>query len=102
MYILRHRPVSDPAFEAHMRFGYRNGYSSNHLSFVCRDRHTKTEHRFSTRSGRLWRSVDGPWEQVPLGSDLAATLAQVSGLPYAHLSAALDYLERQSVEALER
>jgi len=103
MYIFRHRhrPVSDQAFEEHMRFGYRNGYSSNHLSFFCRDRHTKTEHRFSTRSGRLWRSVSGPWEQVPLGSNSAATLAQVSGLPYARLYAALDYLKQESVESLE-
>jgi hypothetical protein len=94
MYILCNRLVCDQEFEEHMRYGYREGYSSDHLSFICRDRRTRTEHRFSTRSGRLWRSVTGPWEQVPLGSDPAATLAQASGLPRAHLAAALAYVRQ--------
>jgi arylamine N-acetyltransferase len=65
MYIFYDHPVSNSEFEDHMRFGYRENYSSNHLSFICRDPQTKTEYRFSTRSGRLWRSADGPWEQIP-------------------------------------
>lgn len=94
MYIFSNRPVSDQEFEEYMCWAYQKGYSSHHLSFICRNRHTKIEHRFSTFSGRLWRSVNGPWEQVPLGSDLTTTLAQATGLPYERLAAGLAYLKQ--------
>ncbi|MEL6406969.1 MAG: arylamine N-acetyltransferase [Chloroflexota bacterium] len=95
MYIFHDKPISDEEFEEHMRFGYRKGYASNRLSFFCRDRDTKIEYRFNTRSGRLWRSIEGPWEQIPLGTDPAQTLTTVSGLPYDRISQALVYLQSE-------
>lgn len=94
MYIFYDRAVSDDEFEDHLRYGYREGYASTHLSFMCRNRYTKSEYRFSTHSGRLWRSVNGPWEQVALGDDPVMTVAQASNLPYQRLVEALAYLNR--------
>ncbi|MEM6428363.1 MAG: arylamine N-acetyltransferase [Deinococcota bacterium] len=93
MYIFSSRPVSDADFEDYMRWAYHKGYSSQHLSFVCRHPDSKVEHRFSTFSGRLWRNDTGSWEQMALGQDVAATLAEVSGLPYERLKGGLEYLE---------
>lgn len=97
MYIFNDQPVDDENFEEHMRFGYRHGYSSTRLAFVCRNRATKTEYRFDSNSGRLKRSSGGFWEPVSLGEDLAETLARVSGLSSTTLAAALAYLDEQEV-----
>lgn len=95
MYICYDSPVCDADFEEYLRYGYRAGYSFTHLSFVCRNRGTKSEYRFSTHSGRLWRSANGPWEQVALGDDPVVTLAAASGLPEARLRAAWEWLQEQ-------
>jgi hypothetical protein len=94
-YIFRDRACTDVGLEEHMRFGYREGYSSDHLSFVAGDPETKVEHRFSTRSGRLWRSEQGPWEEVQLEADPAPQLSEASKIPVEIVQEALEYLETE-------
>jgi hypothetical protein len=91
MYIFRDRDFSDEEFEEHMRHGYREGYSSDHLSVVCRDRRTKIEYRYT--SGRLRWFGRRRWTQVPQTSDHFKTLARAANIPEDVLREAAGYLE---------
>jgi hypothetical protein len=93
MYIFHDRAFTDAEFEEHMRFGYREGYSSDHLSFLSRHRRTRIEYRYSSRSGRLkWRHF-GPWRNAPEQRDPAPLLATVSGIPLNVMREALAHLK---------
>ncbi len=79
MYILRDRDFTDAEFEEHMRYGYREGYSSHHFSIFCRDKGTKVEYRYL--HGRLWWSTEKIWIEAPKTADHMKTISKAANIP---------------------
>lgn len=91
MYILRDRDFSDAEFEEHMRDGYREGCSSDHLSILCRDKRSKVEYRYG--DGRLWWSTERMWIEAPKRADHIKTISKPSNIPIEVLREAENYLK---------